>query len=295
MAIIVSRASTNAVAGTGTITTSTSSTAVTGSGTAFSSEVAYAGKALFTIGDVYIGTVASVASNTSLQLTANAAVAVTNGLYKIGYQPKNSPLSNAEIDTNFINLNNSKLETSDATPVNIVSTVVRRDASGNFAAGTITASLNGSATALNTTNSYQIGSLGIGTPASGTTGELRATNAITSYYSDERLKENIQPIENALDKIAQLSGVTFTANKLAEEFGFTDKTKQVGVLAGQVNKVLPEAVKPAPFDIIRIDENTEISRSGENYKTVQYEKLVPLLIQGINELQEEIKILKGSK
>jgi hypothetical protein len=51
-------------------------------------------------------------------------------------------------------------------------------------------------------------------------------------------------------------------------------------------------VKPAPFDIM-LFENTEISRSGENYKTVQYEKLVPLLIEAIKELNKEVQQLKG--
>jgi trimeric autotransporter adhesin len=90
-----------------------------------------------------------------------------------------------------------------------------------------------------------------------------------------------------------LRGVTYNANELAESFGYTNKENQVGVLAGDVLKVLPEAVKPAPFDIIRIDENTEVSRSGENYQTVQYEKLVPLLIEAIKELNKEVQQLKG--
>lgn len=298
MAIIVSRATTALVNGTGTITTSTTSTSVTGVGTLFTTEVDYTGKALYTSGDVYIGTIATISSNTSITLTANAAVAVTGAAYKFGYLPKNSPLSNVEIDSNFINLNNDKLELSDTTPVNLVNTVVRRDSSGNFAAGTITATLAGSATSAgtftSTTQNSQFNSIGVGTAASTTAGEIRATNSITSWYSDERLKENIKPIENALQKVSQLSGVTFNANAIAEEFGFTDKSKQVGVLAQQVEKVLPEAVKPAPFDIM-LYEDTEISRSGQNYKTVQYEKIVPLLIQAINELQEEIKELKGVK
>jgi len=88
-----------------------------------------------------------------------------------------------------------------------------------------------------------------------------------------------------------LRGVTFNANGLAESFGYSSKEKQVGVLAGDVKAVLPEAVKPAPFDIM-LFENTEISRSGENYQTVQYEKLVPLLIEAIKELNKEIQQLK---
>ena len=146
-----------------------------------------------------------------------------------------------------------------------------------------------------TTNTLQIDSLGVGTAASGTTGELRATNAITSFYSDERLKENVQVIENALDKVEMLVGVTYTANDLAAQFGLTNKEQQVGVLAGDAAKAQPEVVKPAPFDIGVDEEGNEYSLSGENYKTVQYEKLVPLLIQAIKELRAEVKELKGSK
>jgi hypothetical protein len=51
-------------------------------------------------------------------------------------------------------------------------------------------------------------------------------------------------------------------------------------------------VKPAPFDIM-LFENTEISKSGQNYKTVQYEKIVPLLIEAIKELNKEVQQLKG--
>ena len=178
-----------------------------------------------------------------------------------GGTAKGSPLTSAEIDQNFINLNDNKLE---LTQLN-----------SNSAQASFT-------------------SLGVGTTASSTTGEIRATNAITSYYSDERLKENIEPLTNALEKVQQLRGVTYNSNQLAESFGYINKEKQVGVLAGDVEKVLPEAVKPAPFDLI-IFEDTEISRSGENYKTVQYEKLVPLLIEAIKELNNEIKQLKGIK
>ena len=147
---------------------------------------------------------------------------------------------------------------------------------------------------INTTADVQFNSIGVGTTASTTAGQIRATGDITAWYSDERLKENIQLIPNALDKVCSLRGVTFTPNALAESFGYP-KEHAVGVLAGDVQKVLPEAVKPAPFDLIRINETTEISRSGEDYKTVQYEKLVPLLIEAIKELNNEIKKLKGIK
>jgi hypothetical protein len=64
------------------------------------------------------------------------------------------------------------------------------------------------------------------------------------------------------------------------------------VIAQDVEKVLPEAVKLAPFDR-SIDENGVVnSKSGENYLTVQYEKIVPLLIAAINELTAEVEMLK---
>lgn len=203
-----------------------------------------------------------------------------------GATVKGAPLTNSEIDNNFINLNVDKLEITDTTENNTANKVVKRDSSGNFSAGTISASINGG------TGTFT--SLGVGTAASGTSGELRATNSITSYYSDERLKENIKPIENSLAKILSLRGVTYSSNSLAESFGFK-KENMIGVIAQDVEKVLPEIVKPAPFDIMQLQEGIEISRSGENYKTVQYEKLIPVLIEAIKELNAEIEKLKSSK
>jgi hypothetical protein len=135
-------------------------------------------------------------------------------------------------------------------------------------------------------------SLGIGTGASGTTGEIRATNNITAYYSDERLKKIISTIQSPLEKVNQLSGVIYTNNDVAASFGYTDMSEQVGLLAGQVQKVLPQIVKSAPFDTEFID-GVEVSKSGQNYKTVQYEKVIPLLVEAIKEQQKQIEELKA--
>jgi ribosomal protein S10 len=78
---------------------------------------------------------------------------------------------------------------------------------------------------------------------------------------------------------------------LAESFGYDKSTNLVGLFADEVESVLPEAVKNAPFDR---DENGN-SKSGENYKTVQYERLIPLLIEAIKELSEEVKQLKSKQ
>ena len=144
-------------------------------------------------------------------------------------------------------------------------------------------------TSATTGDSVQFGSFGVGTAASGTTGEIRATNEITAYYSDRRLKENVSPIGNALEKILALTGITYTPNDLAASFGYDKNKKLVGLFADEVEAVLPEAVRSAPFDTDK-DGN---SISGENYKTIQYEKLVPLLIEAIKEQQKEIDQLKS--
>ena len=137
------------------------------------------------------------------------------------------------------------------------------------------------------------GGFSVGTTADPGAGAIYATGNITAYYSDKRLKENITPIENALDKVNAISGVTYNGNDLAAEYGYDDRSQQVGVLAQEVQSVLPEAVKHAPFDIATNDNGVEYSKSGETYLTVQYEKLVPLLIEAIKELTKRVKELES--
>jgi len=148
--------------------------------------------------------------------------------------------------------------------------------------------------ALDTGNDVQFDSFGVGTAASGTTGEIRATNDITAFYSDKRLKNISGNINNSLDKILNLNGVYYTNNEIANKHGYLNKKQQVGVIAQEVESVLPEIVKPAPFDIGKKEDGSEYSISGENYKTVQYEKLVPLLIEGIKELNKKIEEMKNN-
>lgn len=152
----------------------------------------------------------------------------------------------------------------------------------------------------NTTNSISVsnsatitGALGVGTAASATAGEIRATNNITAYYSDERLKTVLYNIPNALYKTNCLKGVVYKNNDVAAEYGYTDQSEQVGVIAQDVEAVLPQIVKPAPFDIGQHVSGHEFSKSGQNYKTVQYEKLVPLLIEAIKELTLKVEALEN--
>jgi hypothetical protein len=92
----------------------------------------------------------------------------------------------------------------------------------------------------------------VGTTADPGAGAIYATGAITAYYSDKRLKTVSGKIENALDKVGQLSGVYYTNNDTAKSFGYDSDEVQVGVLAQEVEAVLPQIVKAAPFDL---DEN----------------------------------------
>jgi hypothetical protein len=127
--------------------------------------------------------------------------------------------------------------------------------------------------------STQVSSLGVGTAASGTTGEIRATNAITSYYSDDRLKTRTGNIENALEKVLSLDGFHYHANETAVALGYDASKQEVGLSAQQVQAVLPEVIAPAPID--------------PQYMTMHYERLVPLLVEAIKEQQKQIEELKA--
>jgi hypothetical protein len=112
---------------------------------------------------------------------------------------------------------------------------------------------------------------------------------VIAYYSDERLKTKVGSIENALDKISKLNGFYYVENDLAKSFGYKNEKRQLGLSAQEVKKVLPEIVTLAPFDIDTDDKgNTIGSKSGEDYLTVNYGKIVPLLIEGIKEQTEII-------
>lgn len=136
----------------------------------------------------------------------------------------------------------------------------------------------GPAGGFTTGSNAQVNSLGVNTAGSGTAGEIRATNNITAFYSDERLKDFEGPIDNALDKVKALGGYYFRENEVAKSLGYSNNERQVGLSAQEVQAVLPEVVTEAPID--------------KKYLTVWYEKLIPLLVEAIKELKVEIDELK---
>ena len=103
--------------------------------------------------------------------------------------------------------------------------------------------------------------------------EVRSTGNVTAYYSDMRLKTDIQPIEGALSKVMTLNGFYFRPNAIAQDYGYEDKV-EVGVSAQDVEAIMPEIIAEAPID--------------PEYMTVHYEKLAPLLIEAIKDLKKQL-------
>lgn len=128
--------------------------------------------------------------------------------------------------------------------------------------------------AVATASDVQFNSLGVGTAAPTTAGLIRATNDVVAFYSsDKRLKDNIKPIEGALDKVCKLGGYEFDWNAKQDVYQGHD----IGVIAQEVEAVFPELV----------------TDRDNGFKAVKYEKLVPALIEAIKELKNEIELLKS--
>jgi hypothetical protein len=104
-------------------------------------------------------------------------------------------------------------------------------------------------------------------------GHFTATGNVTAY-SDKRLKDDIQPIEGALEKVSTLSGNTYQRNDLLDK---DPDRRYAGVIAQEVEVVLPEAV----------------SDSEDGTKTVDYNAVIALLVESIKELKAEVEQLKG--
>ena len=135
-----------------------------------------------------------------------------------------------------------------------------------------------------TSNSLTIsaGGLHVGSGVTPTTvGIVQATNDVVAYYSsDARLKTNVIPIPNALEKIMQISGVTFDWIPLSPEQRKTlhpNEGHDIGVIAQEIEKVLPEVV----------------TTRDTGFKAVKYEKIVALLIEAIKDQQFQIDQLKN--
>ncbi len=129
---------------------------------------------------------------------------------------------------------------------------------------------------------------------SGVQGQIRMMSTYTENYSDQRFKEIIGLVDEPLKKINQIRGVYYEENDLARKFGYNNKERQVGLIAQEVQKVLPEVLAVAPFDAGEggnIGDLTN-SKSGESYLTIRYERMMPLLIEALKKQKEQIDYLK---
>ena len=142
----------------------------------------------------------------------------------------------------------------------------------------ISGSGTGAGSSIITTGSINIsGSLGVGTAASGVVGAILATNDVVAFStSDERLKENVESIGSAVEKVEAINGVTF--DWIPMEGIHVHEGHDVGVIAQEVEKVLPELV----------------TTRDNGYKAVKYDKLTAVLIQAVKELSERVKTLEKS-
>jgi hypothetical protein len=119
-----------------------------------------------------------------------------------------------------------------------------------------------------------VGSISISDNVLTINGDIRATGDIYALASsDERLKENVLPISNPIDKIKKLGGYTFNWNDISKK---PKHIEEIGVIAQEVQEVLPQIVR----------------EKGDGYLGVDYEKIVALLIEGVKYQQEEIEELK---
>jgi hypothetical protein len=162
------------------------------------------------------------------------------------------------------------------------------NASTATTAGTVTTAAQPTITSVGTLSALTV--TGVITANGGVTvtGAITATGNISAYVSsDRRLKNNIVPIENALTKLNKIGGYSFDwtddyiekeSNGKGED-GYFFRKHDIGVIAQELQEILPEAV----------------AEKTDGYLGVRYEKIIPLLIQSIKELQLEINELKNSK
>jgi hypothetical protein len=248
----------------GTITTGTwnaSTIATTRGGT---------GQTTYTNGQLLIGSTAS-GSLSKATLTAGENITITNGGGSITIASTTPNLSYTS-STASGTVNISGGGTSATIPAATAS-IAGLVTTGTQTIAGIKTFNNGTASSNTTTGTVVItGGLGV-------SGAINAGGDITAYASsDIRLKKNIKAIPDALEKVMQISGVTYNWNEHAHEVENKDMSvNEVGVIAQEINDILPEV----------------ITTRDNGYMAVRYEKIVPLLIEAIKELNEQVKSLKS--
>jgi hypothetical protein len=210
-----------------------------------------------------------------------------------GATVKDAPLTNAEVDNNFISITNNKLEADNnlsdltdtaaaKTNLDLATMAEQESNSVSITGGSISGvTLSSSNTTITGGKIGGIDSLGVNTTAPATTGEIRATGDIVSHFSsDIKNKENISDISDALETVTKIGGKIFDwkdeyINSRGGEDEYFVQKHDFGVIAQDVQGVFPLAVRER--------ENGELA--------VDYVKLCSLAFAAIKELNEKVDSL----
>ena len=235
------------------------------------------GQTSYTNGQLLIGNGSGL---TKATLTAGSGISITNGSGTITIAATGGSGTVTSVaasgGTTGLTFSGSPITTSGTLTLSGTLAVA------NGGTGATTAAAAATALGLGTASNVQFNSIGAGTAGSGTAGEIRATNNVTAYYSsDARLKENVQPIENALDIVSAVGGKTFDwTDAYIEDHGGEDgyfvTKSDFGVIAQDVQAVFPLAVRTR----------------GDGTLAVDYEKLVAVAFAAIDQLRAEVEALK---
>lgn len=214
-----------------------------------------------------------LASDTAQTVAANAVTATASRTYGLQVNASGQGVVNVPwTDTNSGGTVTSVGGTGSVNGLTLTGTVTT---TGNL-------TLGGSITSVATTGNFQMNSLGVGTAGSATAGEIRATNNVTAYYaSDRKWKENIKPINGALEKVQFIGGKTFDWTKeYTDSHGGIDGyfiiKEDFGVIAQDVQQVFPQAVRARKDGTLAVD----------------YAKLSALALQAIAELSTKVSNLE---
>lgn len=198
---------------------------------------------VYTVGNQTIGGTKTFSNTIVGSISGNAAT-VTNGVYTTGAQTIGG-------DKTF----SSNVTVSNANPRLIFSDTDGQNFSLSVNSNVLNVLNNGGSSILNVSQ----------------TGGLTASGDVTAF-SDVRTKKNISTIENALEKTLSLRGVTFVRINDEEEM------KKIGLIAQEVEEVLPEAVVT----------------NEDGYKSIAYGNIVGLLIEAVKELKKEVEELRNA-
>jgi hypothetical protein len=228
----------------------------------------------------YVGFQAPTTVGTNLIWTlpatdgTNNQVLTTNAAGVLSWSSKDVAISDqtASATTHYVAITTSSSGV--ATTLNVSTTKLTYQPS----TGTLSSTLL-RATGNTASNSTSTGALVV-SGGVGVAGAIYAGSDVAAHASsDIRLKEDISQIDNSLEKLSKISGYEYFWNKTAQEM-FPERTmRDVGVIAQEVREVLPSAV---------------VERA-DGYLAVNYDKIIPLLIESIKTLKEELDMIKREK